>query len=133
MTRALRFEDLPVWRRSRELARQVYKATSGPAFIHEPTLRNQMRRSAVSVSSNIAEGFERSGSRRANQGRELHQFLSIAKGSAGELRAQTYIARDTHFLTEPEAQGVIASCLDVSKQLGGMIQYLHRSRESDPL
>src|SRR5271169_3156022 len=76
-----KFEDLPVWQAAIELGRHVYALTEDPAFKGRYSLRNQIERAAVSVSNNIAEGFERG----TNQ--ELLTFLYIARGSAGEVRS----------------------------------------------
>lgn len=82
------FEDLEVWKSARELANKVYKVTANGAFSKDYGLRDQIRRAVVSIMSNVAEGYERGG----NQ--ELIQFLSIAKGSFGEVRCQLYVAGD---------------------------------------
>ncbi len=76
-----RFEDLPVWRAALELARRVYLITARPPFRRNRSLRDQIERAAVSISNNIAEGFERGTTP------ELLTFLYIARGSAGEVRS----------------------------------------------
>jgi four helix bundle protein len=76
-----RFEDLPVWQAGLELARRVYRLTAVPPFRRNRSLRDQIERAAVSVSNNIAEGFERGTTQ------ELLTFLYIARGSAGEVRS----------------------------------------------
>lgn len=76
-----RFEDLPVWNLAIDLAVEVYQFSSDPAFHRRYSLKNQIERAAVSVSNNIAEGFER------GTNRELLSFLYIARGSAGEVRS----------------------------------------------
>ena len=75
------FEELPVWRASMDLAVQTYATTAKPLFRGHPGLRNRIERAAVSVSNNIAEGFERGTTQ------ELLTFLYIARGSAGEVRS----------------------------------------------
>jgi four helix bundle protein len=79
--RYTRFEDLPVWNSAIELALQVYELTSQPSFRSRYSLKNQLERAALSVSNNIAEGFER------GTNKELLAFLYIARGSAGEVRS----------------------------------------------
>lgn len=79
--RYTRFEDLPVWNSAIELALQVYELTSQPSFRSRYSLRNQLERASLSVSNNIAEGFER------GTNKELLAFLYIARGSAGEVRS----------------------------------------------
>jgi len=83
-----KFEELIAWQKSRELVTAIYKVTNGKEFSRDFGLRDQIQRAAVSIMSNIAEGFERAG--RA----EFHQFLVIAKGSCAEVRSQLYIALD---------------------------------------
>ena len=86
MATAKQFEDLGVWQDARELVKEIYSASKQRAFYRDFGLRDQIRRAATSTMSNIAEGFER-GSRK-----EFIQFLSIAKGSNGEVRSQLYVA-----------------------------------------
>ena len=91
-----RFEDLIAWQKARLMTQRVYQITSDGLFVKDFSLRDQIRRAAVSVLSNIAEGFDR-GSRA-----EFHQFLVIAKGSCAEVRSQLYVALDAGYLTENE-------------------------------
>ncbi|MHC4325775.1 MAG: four helix bundle protein [Planctomycetota bacterium] len=112
------FEDLPVWQRAKELSILVYKATAGGKLRKDYGLKDQIQRAAVSVSSNIAEGFER-GSKR-----EFIQFLYIAKGSCGELRSQLYIAKDLGYLENDYSETLINSAYNTSKQISGFIKYL---------
>ncbi|TAK06448.1 four helix bundle protein, partial [bacterium] len=86
------FEDLEVWKETRRLSKEIYAATQDAKFSKDFGLRDQIRRAAVSVMSNIAEGFERGG----NQ--EFIQFLYIAKGSCGEVRSQLYVALDQGYI-----------------------------------
>ena len=90
------FEDIEAWQKAHELARALYRVTGDGAFSKDFGLRDQIRRAGVSVMSNVAEGFERGGN-----GEFVH-FLSIAKGSAGEVRAQLILARDLGYLDETE-------------------------------
>ncbi|MBL7152798.1 MAG: four helix bundle protein [Phycisphaerae bacterium] len=116
------FEDLPVWQSARELAVQVYKTTSKGQLREDYGLRSQMQRAAVSVSSNIAEGFER-GSKQ-----ESIQFLYIAKGSCGELRSQLFIANDIGYIDSLDSKNLLKSAANVSKQISGFIEYLKTSK-----
>jgi len=116
------FEDLPVWQNARELAVQVYKTTAKGKLREDYGLRNQMQRATVSVSSNIAEGFER-GSKQ-----ESIQFLYIAKGSCGELRSQLFIANDIGYMENTDFKNLLKSAANVSKQISGFIEYLKTSK-----
>ena len=86
------FEDLDVWQKARELTRLIYQISSDSSFAKDFGLKDQIRRSSVSILSNIAEGFER------GSNKEFIQFLSYAKGSCGELRAQLYVALDQKYI-----------------------------------
>jgi len=122
MTTAKRFEDLEVWQRAKELTNLIYSLSSSGAFSRDFGLRDQMRRAAVSIMSNIAEGFE-------SQTQVLFiQYLSHAKGSAGELRAQLYVALEQRYITIDEFKSAISLAELCSKQLARFIQYL----ESQP-
>jgi len=118
---AKRFEDLPVWQKARRVVREVYRLSDSGCFARDFELRGQIRRAAVSVVSNIAEGYERDGNR------EFLQHLSQAKGSCGEVRAQLHIASDLGYLDESAHLALSASCLEVSKMLNGLIGYLKTS------
>jgi four helix bundle protein len=87
-----RYEDIQGWQRARELTKFIYAITKQEAFARDFSLKDQIRRAAVSVMSNIAEGFERGG--RA----EFIQFLSIAKSSAAEVQSQLYVALDQEYI-----------------------------------
>ncbi len=118
MARIKRFEDIEAWRLARELARDTYRITSNAKLGRDFCLRDQMRRASVSILSNIAEGFERSGDK------EFQQFLALAKGSSGELRAQLYIALDQEYISEEEFARVRQKSEEVSRMLAGLIRYL---------
>jgi len=115
------FEDLEVWKSSRELTGMIYRVTSDGAFSKDFGLRDQIRRAAVSVMSNIAEGYERGG----NQ--ELIQFLSIAKGSCGEVRCQLYVAMDQQYVSEKECEKMIDLFKKLSIMINNFMEYLKGS------
>lgn len=116
-----RFEDIEAWQVARDLVRQVYKASSRDPFARDFVLRNQLRRAAVSVASNIAEGFGRGGSQ------EFAQFLAVANGSINEVRSQLYLALDQGYLTAEEFAELADAATAVSRLVGGLIAYLRRS------
>jgi four helix bundle protein len=118
-----RFEQLPVWQASIDLAIQTYAMTAKPAFRRQHSLRDQIERAAVSVSNNIAEGFERG----TNQ--ELLTFLYIARGSAGEVRSMLcLLSRIGAFCDlESEICSLRGKAESISKQLGAWIQSIQNS------
>jgi four helix bundle protein len=115
------FEDLDVWKEARRLTNEIYAATTNAAFANDFGLRDQIQRAAVSVMSNIAEGFERGG----NQ--EFLQFLYIAKGSCGEVRSQLYVALDRAYITKEQFVPMLTSLKKLSGMLGSLIDYLRGS------
>jgi four helix bundle protein len=122
MTTAKRFEDLEVWQKAKELTNLIYNDSSDGTFARDFGLRDQMRRAAVSIMSNIAEGFE------CQTQAMFIKYLAHAKGSAGELRAQLYIARDQGYITDEEFKTMFSMAEICSKQLSRFMQYL----ESQP-
>jgi four helix bundle protein len=109
------FEELEVWRRACQLAVQIYELLRDS---RDFGLRGQMQRAAVSVASNIAEGVERGG-------KEFRRFLRIARGSAGELRTQCYIASKVGLLSCEQMSRLVAE----TKEIGNMLTGLARSLE----
>lgn len=120
---AASFEELRVWQKARELANVIYAATRQGGFARDYGLADQIRRAAVSVLSNIAEGFER------GSYTEFIQFLYIAKGSCGEVRAQLYLARDQEYLTEALFRQCHTLAVEVSRLLSGLADHLKNSRQ----
>lgn len=119
-----RFEELPVWRAADQLARDVYDLVEHRLFGTKGDLRNQLQRAALSVSLNIAEGFER-GSKS-----ELLSFLYIARGSAGEVRAALRFCEGSGWADSclDQVRELIASSESVSRQLGAWIESLKNSQ-----
>ena len=121
MARLERFEDIEAWKKARELIRSVYQITATGEFGRDFGLRDQIRRAAVSVLPNIAEGFERDGNR------EFLQFLSLANGSCGEVRAQLYVALDQAYINDSQFQELFDQAMQVSRLIAGLIKYLQQS------
>jgi len=115
------FEDLEIWKDARMLTRTIYRITREPKFSKDFALRDQIQRAAVSIMSNIAEGFERGG----NQ--ELIHFLYIAKASCGEVRSQLYVAVDQSYLTQKDCDELTISFKRLSIMINNLIVYLKRS------
>jgi len=120
-----RFEDIEAWQTARELAHHVYHISTKGAFSKDFALRDQMRRAAVSVMSNIAEGFE---SRTPGL---FAEYLGRAKGSAGELRAQAYVAQDAGYLTPEQFELMKARCERCSGQISKFLSYLKTLKPSN--
>lgn len=118
MPTAKRFEDLEIWNDARKAANITYKLTQG---LRDYGLRDQMRRCAVSVMANIAEGFARGGNA------EFVQFLYIAKGSAAELKSHLYIAFDCGYIKIDEIEELTTGMEAIINKLGGFINYLKKS------
>jgi four helix bundle protein len=118
-----RFEDLPVWNAAIDLAVQVYALTSQSQFSSQRSLRDQIERAAVSVSNNIAEGFER------GTNKELLAFLYIARGSAGEVRSMLCLIERLRLFAKPlaEIQVLKQKAESCSRQLKGWMQSLQDS------
>ena len=114
MAKVRTFEDLIAWQRARELCGDVHRCTRGERFAEDRDLRRQIRRAAVSVVSNIAEGFER--------GRKLEfaHFLAIAKGSCGEVRAQLYIAFDEGYLHDEQFRALNEAASETGRIIAGL-------------
>jgi four helix bundle protein len=115
------FEEITAWQQGRELVREVYRVTSTGSFRKDYGLRDQIRRAAVSVVSNIAEGFERGGNK------EFIQYLYHAKGSCGEVRTQLYVSRDLEYLSEDTFKQLRKLTIRTSELIWGLIRYLKES------
>jgi four helix bundle protein len=119
-----RFEDVEAWKKGRELTRCIYQTTSKNKFARDYTLKDQIRRAAISITSNIAEGFERGGNR------EFIQFLAIAKGSASELKSQLYVALDADYIDQREFDELYKLAHGAVLLISGFIKYLQQSELS---
>jgi four helix bundle protein len=115
------FEDLNVWQRARELVKLIYELTKEKIFSRDYSLVDQIRRSSISVLSNVAEGFER------GSNKEFIQFLYIAKGSCGEVRSQLYVALDQRYISEEDFSKCKEFCMKISGMIGNLINYLKTS------
>lgn len=121
MSKIERFEEIESWKLARETTNLVYAATKSEKFSRDFALCNQIRRASISILSNIAEGFERNGNK------EFLQFLSVAKGSCGEVRAQLYIALDQQYLDGATFEIIFDKLLATSRLISGLMRYLQQS------
>ena len=119
-----KFEDLIVWQKAHELAIGIYGLTSREPFCRDFGLRDQIQRAAVSVMSNIAEGFER------YSRPEFRQFLSVARGSVAEVRSQLYLARSLQYVDEEDFDRIYSLCKDISNLTGALRKSLKQGGES---
>jgi four helix bundle protein len=121
-----RFEDLPVWQEAVELSRLIYEFTALDVFRSHPGLRDQLERATLSISNNIAEGFERGTTN------ELLAFLYIARGSAGEVRSMMRVLEGWKLFSHCRSQisDFINRGEKISKQLYGWIESLKNSEIS---
>jgi len=116
-----RFENIEAWQKARELTKAIYALSNDGQFARDFGLRDQIRRASVSIMSNIAEGFER------GSNKEFIQFLYIAKGSAGEVRTQLYIAFDQAYINQETFNQLNKNVVETSRMVSGLIAYLNRS------
>ncbi len=113
-----RIEEIEAWKRACRLAVNIYKLTTGGPFEKDWGLRDQMRRAAVSIPSNIAEGYER------GSHAEFNRFSMIAKGSCGELNTQLYIAEAIGYIEKSTARELIEEITEISSMLRGLSNHL---------
>ena len=112
MSKVERFEDLRAWRESRALAARIHRVVSTGTFARDFSFRNQLWAAALSVPSNIAEGFERFGPR------EFLHFLSIAKASCAEVRSDLYTAFDVGHIDELTMNSLLAEANECAGTIG---------------
>ncbi len=116
-----RFEDLEIWKEARSLSKVVFEITGIKPFVDDYRFRDQIRASAGSIMDNIAEGFERGGNK------EFMQFLSVAKGSCGEMRSQCYRAFDFQYIDFGQLNQLLEKTLQINRQISGLMSYLRKS------
>lgn len=122
MSRVERFEDLIAWQKARMLTKAIYETTRQGPFAKDFGLATQIQRAAVSIMSNIAEGFERGGHG------EFFRFLSIAKASCAEVRSQLYVALDVSYLDRPTFARLLEQAEEVGRIVGGVRVAVGRQR-----
>ncbi|OXB24178.1 four helix bundle protein [Flavobacterium tructae] len=118
MSKFKSFEEINSWQKSRVFNKKIYLITENSNFKKDFDFVRQIRRASLSISSNIAEGFER------NTDKEFVYFLYVAKASAGEVRSQLYLAFDLEYIIKEEFEILLESVTEISKLLSGFIKYL---------
>ena len=113
-----RFEEIESWKTARQLTRVVYALSNQASFARDFGLRDQIRRASVSAMSNIAEGFE------SRTDVQFVNFLGMAKASAGEVRAQLYVALDQTYITDEQFKEAFALAETCARQISKFITYL---------
>lgn len=124
MARIDRFDDIQAWQKAREVSAAIYKLCQVGDLAKDFGLRDQIRRTAVSVQSNIAEGYGREGNK------EFKHFLRIAKGSACEFRSQLYNLLDAEYIDNITFEKLYQQSEEIERLIGGFINYL-KSREAE--
>ena len=113
-----RFEEIEAWKTSRQLTTLIYKLSEQGAFIKDFGLKDQIRRASVSVMRNIAEGFE------SRTDTQFINFLGHAKGSAGEVRSQLYVALELKYISQEQFAEAYEFADKASRQISRFIDYL---------
>ena len=121
MTGVRKFEDLEAWTSAREFTNMIYGVTRQGPFARDFGLRDQIRRSSISILSNIAEGFE------SRTDMQFISYLGHARASAGEARAQLYIALDQQYVTSAQFAESLAAVQRCSRQIYNLMRYLERN------
>jgi four helix bundle protein len=115
-----RFEDLVAWQKARQLTKAIYAATQQANFTEDFGLTGQIQRAAVSIMSNIAEGFER------GSNPDFHRFLVIAKASSAEVRSQLYVALDIGYINQTQFDHLSLQAQEVARLVGGLRASIER-------
>jgi four helix bundle protein len=121
MGKIQKFEDILAWQKARELTREVYAHSKTGAFAKDFGLRDQIQRASVSIMGNVAEGFDRGGDK------EFIQFLSVSKGSCGEVKSDLYVALDQQYINPIQFNQLYNSADEVGRLLAGFMVYLKQS------
>ncbi len=117
-----KFEELQIRQDALQITKIIYSVSAVGKFGRDFGLQDQIRRAVVSITSNIAEGFEK------NNNNEFIRFLKIAKGSAGEVRSQLHIALIIEYITKEEFETIVIALEKISNQIGAFITYLSQKR-----
>jgi len=119
MSKVEKFEDFICWQKARLIVNEVYKITMQDNFKKDFSLKEQIRKAAISIMLNISEGFAR------KSHKEFKQFLFISHGSLAEVQSALYIALDLKYLTKDQFNQLYDMCTEVSKIISGLIKSLN--------
>jgi four helix bundle protein len=126
MGKLARFEDLDAWVQARKLVKDIYLATKGSTLSRDYSLKDQIQRAAVSIMSNLAEGFER------RNGKEKLHFYNISRASCGEVRSLLYACEDLGYMTPAAAVGLRSQCARTGMLVSGLMRsYSARTANSE--
>lgn len=123
----VRFEDIQSWQEGRKLCKMIYEISRRGQFSKDFGLRDQIQRAAVSIISNIAEGFD------SKSNIEFHRFLIYARRSISEVKSQLYVALDTKYISQAEFDSIYSQAEKVAKLTNGFVRFLSLNRKSTPL
>jgi len=121
MSKIEKFEDILAWQKARELAKEIYAHAKAGLFAKDFGLRDQIQRASVSIMGNVAEGCDRGGDK------EFIQFLSISKGSCGEVESHLYAALDQQYVSSTEFNRLYNLADEIGRLLAGFMVYLKHS------
>ena len=121
MAKIEKFEDIQAWQKARELVSSIYEITARGDFAKDYSLKEQIRRAAVSIMSNIAEDFSR------QTDKEFAQFLHVAKGSLAEVESQLYVALDLKYISEVAFRELYELSEETIRLISGFIKYLRKT------
>jgi four helix bundle protein len=119
-----RFEDLECWQEGRKIVNRVYRVCSVGSFKRDYSLMDQMKRAAISIMANIAEGFSRRGNK------EFIQYLFIAKSSAAELQSHLYVVLDQEYISKSQFDELYEQADKVQRKISNFIKYLKSTLSS---
>ena len=121
-----KFEDIQAWKEARELTKEIYALTKKPTFSRDYGLVDQIRRAAISIMANIAEGFD------SNSDAQFISFLSYSQRSASELQSHLYVALDQSYILENKFNELYNRIEKIKRLIGGFIKYLKTKKDQVP-
>lgn len=125
MSSAKKFEDLEIWKLSRELVKDVYHFTNSGSFSRDYAMKDQIRRAAIGVMNNISEGFE------SRTVKMFIEYLGRSKASCGETRSMLYAALDQGYIDQQQFDSIVKNCVNISTKTFRLMQYLERYDSND--